>query len=126
MLDQMPNVKLNPRLSLSFQIIASPSLRGFYDASTESSNWMKNIRSTEDGSAKVNIQHIFINGQVSPRAVKYSSAAFITAFLSPPKQIWYEVTCDIPEDSELLLGPKVPLLISDMRREADDRSGSGS
>lgn len=41
------------------------------------------------------------------------------------KQIWYEVTCDIPEDTELLLGPKVPLLISDMRREADDRSGSG-
>jgi hypothetical protein len=45
---------------------------------------MKNIRSTEDGaSAKVNIQHIFINGQVSPRAVKPSSADFITAFLSP-------------------------------------------
>lgn len=40
-------------------------------------------------------------------------------------QIWYEVTCDISEDTELLLGPKVPLLISDMRREADDRSGSG-
>lgn len=40
-------------------------------------------------------------------------------------QIWYEVTCDIAEDTELLLGPKVPLLISDMRREADDRSGSG-
>lgn len=40
-------------------------------------------------------------------------------------QIWYEVTCDIAEDTELLLGPKVPLLISDMRREVDDRSGSG-
>lgn len=35
------------------------------------------------------------------------------------------MTCDIPQDTELLLGPKVPLLISDMRREADDRSGSG-
>lgn len=35
------------------------------------------------------------------------------------------MTCDITEDTELLLGPKVPLLISDMRREADDRSGSG-
>ena len=47
-----------------FQIIASPSLRGWYDASTEASNWMKNIRSDDDNSS-VNIQHIFINGQVS-------------------------------------------------------------
>lgn len=42
-----------------------------------------------------------------------------------PQQIWYEVTCDIPQDTELLLGPKVPLLISDMGRETDERSGSG-
>lgn len=48
----------------SFQIIASPSLRGWYDASSESSNWMKSIRSSDDKSS-VNIQHIFINGQVS-------------------------------------------------------------
>lgn len=42
-------------------------------------------------------------------------------------QLWYEVTCDIPSGSELLLGPKVPLVLSDMLHEggADDRSGSG-
>jgi len=40
-------------------------------------------------------------------------------------KIWYEVICDISQDTELLLGPKVPLLISDMQRDADDRSGSG-
>jgi hypothetical protein len=40
-------------------------------------------------------------------------------------QIWYEAICDISQDTELLLGPKVPLLINDMRSEADDRSGSG-
>lgn len=38
-------------------------------------------------------------------------------------QLWYEVICDIPQGSELLLGPKVPLLITDMVQ--DDRSGSG-
>ena len=42
-------------------------------------------------------------------------------------QLWYEVTCDIASGSELLLGPKVPLVLSEMLHEggADDRSGSG-
>lgn len=46
------------------QIVASPSLKGWYDASSETSNWMKHIRSSDEKS-DVNIQHIFINGQVS-------------------------------------------------------------
>ncbi|XP_070493651.1 transcription factor hamlet-like isoform X3 [Chironomus tepperi] len=86
----------------AWEIVASPSLKGWYDASSETSNWMKHIRSSDEKN-DVNIQHIFINGQ-----------------------IWYEVICDISQDTELLLGPKVPLLISDMQRDADDRSGSGS
>lgn len=72
---------LNVSSFLFLQIIASPSLRGWYDASTESSNWMKNIRSAEECST-VNIQHIFINGQVSSRnfglsCVEYSIIYFL-------------------------------------------------
>jgi hypothetical protein len=52
-----------------FKIIASPSLKGWYDASTESTNWMKNIRSSDENK-NVNMQHIFINGQVSPKNYK--------------------------------------------------------
>lgn len=47
------------------QIIAGPNLRGWFDATDEKSNWMKNISSTED-SKSVNVQQIFINGHVSP------------------------------------------------------------
>lgn len=89
---------------------------------------MKNVRSCDDN-ASVNIQHIFINGQVSSGCEFFPAASMTSenVYLQPNffPQIWYEVTCDIAEDTELLLGPKVPLLISDMRREVDDRSGSG-
>jgi hypothetical protein len=85
---------------------------------------MKNIRSSDENK-NVNMQHIFINGQVSPKnhkKFKTFQNLYFKQFLS---QIWYQATCDIPQDTELLLAPKVPLLISDMRRDIDDRSGSG-
>lgn len=49
--------------SLTFQVIASTTVRGWLDASLESKNWIKNIRSTSINS-DVNIQHFLVVGHV--------------------------------------------------------------
>jgi hypothetical protein len=47
-----------------FQVIAGVNVRGWLDASSEPTNWMKNIRCTNSNS-DVNVQHFLIAGHVS-------------------------------------------------------------
>lgn len=75
------------------------NLRSWFDATLETANWFKNIRST--GSlAEANVQ-------------QYVKDLYL----------WYEVICDISPGQELLLRPKLPSHRGD---SVDDRSDRGS
>ncbi|XP_011493491.2 transcription factor hamlet isoform X3 [Aedes aegypti] len=79
------------------------NLRGWLDATLESANWSRNIRST--GSlGDVNVQQYFKDGYQ-----------------------WFEVICDISPGQELLLRPRVPPAPSHRDQAgADDSRGSAS
>jgi hypothetical protein len=63
-----------------FQVIAGVNVRGWLDASSEPTNWMKNIRCTNSNS-DVNVQHFLIAGHVSFFAEIFS--LFITNAHTP-------------------------------------------
>uniref|UniRef100_A0A182ITV5 SET domain-containing protein n=1 Tax=Anopheles atroparvus TaxID=41427 RepID=A0A182ITV5_ANOAO len=88
--------------SLSLREVIDLDKRGWLDATPESTNWMKHIRSTSSSSEEVNVQHFLKDGH-----------------------LWYEVICDISPGRELLLGPKVPLHPRDGQDERSSELGSG-
>ncbi|XP_058814809.1 transcription factor hamlet isoform X2 [Topomyia yanbarensis] len=77
------------------------NLRGWLDATLETTNWSRNIRSTSS-LAEVNVQEYVKDGY-----------------------LWYEVICDICPGQELLQRPRIPA--HQHRGESfDDRSDRGS
>ncbi|KAG5322248.1 HAM factor, partial [Pseudoatta argentina] len=80
--------------------IAGSGVRGWLDASHETNNWLKYIRSTASSHA-VNMRHVLIGGQMV-----------------------YEAVRDIATGEELLLGLREPLQLQDMLGEntTEDRS----
>ncbi|XP_059614431.1 transcription factor hamlet-like [Phlebotomus argentipes] len=84
----------------AWEITVNENLRGWLDASKETSNWLKYVRHSSS-SSEANCHQYLVSGQ-----------------------LWYEVIRDITPGSELLLGPKVPLLFRDMCSNGprDDRS----
>ncbi|CAL1674608.1 unnamed protein product [Lasius platythorax] len=89
----------NPRYAWEI-CIAGSGVRGWLDASHETSNWLKYIRSTASPHA-VNMRHVLIGGQMV-----------------------YETVRDIITGEELLLGLREPLQLQDMLGEntTEDRS----
>ncbi|XP_026726810.1 MDS1 and EVI1 complex locus protein-like isoform X2 [Trichoplusia ni] len=63
---------------------------GWLDATTEKSNWLKLVRST-NYPQEVNVQHLLLGGQV-----------------------WFKVVREISAGQELLLGPRTPLPLGDL------------
>ncbi|XP_055712319.1 transcription factor hamlet-like isoform X2 [Phlebotomus papatasi] len=84
----------------AWEIIVHDNLRGWLDASKETSNWLKYIRHSSSNS-EINCHQYLV-----------------------ADQLWYEVIRDIAPGTELLLGPKVPLHIRNMCSNGprDDRS----
>ncbi|XP_018396704.1 PREDICTED: PR domain zinc finger protein 16-like [Cyphomyrmex costatus] len=89
----------NPRYAWEVRIAGS-GVRGWLDASHETNNWLKYIRSTASSHA-VNMRHVLIGGQMV-----------------------YEAVRDIAVGEELLLGLREPLQLQDMLGEntTEDRS----
>ncbi|XP_029162821.1 histone-lysine N-methyltransferase PRDM16-like isoform X2 [Nylanderia fulva] len=89
----------NPRYAWEI-CIAGSGVRGWLDASHETNNWLKYIRSTASPHA-VNMRHVLIGGQMV-----------------------YEAVRDIVTGEELLLGLREPLQLQDMLGEntTEDRS----
>ncbi|XP_012214647.2 transcription factor hamlet isoform X3 [Linepithema humile] len=89
----------NPRYAWEVRIAGS-GVRGWLDASHETNNWLKYVRSTASPHA-VNMRHVLIGGQMV-----------------------YEAVRDIATGEELLLGLREPLQLQDMLGEntTEDRS----
>ncbi|XP_011333068.1 MDS1 and EVI1 complex locus protein isoform X3 [Ooceraea biroi] len=89
----------NPRYAWEVRVAGS-GVRGWLDASHETNNWLKYIRSTTSPHA-VNMRHVLIGGQMV-----------------------YEAIRDIVTGEELLLGLREPLQLQDMLGEntTEDRS----
>ncbi|XP_020297228.1 PR domain zinc finger protein 16-like isoform X2 [Pseudomyrmex gracilis] len=89
----------NPRYAWEVRIAGS-GVRGWLDASHETNNWLKFVRSTTSPHA-VNMRHVLIGGQMV-----------------------YEAVRDIVMGEELLLGLREPLQLQDMLGEntTEDRS----
>ncbi|XP_018360596.1 PREDICTED: MDS1 and EVI1 complex locus protein EVI1-like isoform X1 [Trachymyrmex cornetzi] len=89
----------NPRYAWEVRIAGS-GVRGWLDASHETNNWLKYIRSTASSHA-VNMRHVLIGGQMV-----------------------YEAVRDVATGEELLLGLREPLQLQDMLGEntTEDRS----
>ncbi|KYN21825.1 Transcription factor hamlet [Trachymyrmex cornetzi] len=123
--------------------IAGSGVRGWLDASHETNNWLKYIRSTASSHA-VNMRHVLIGGQ-SPHGVvsltSYTpSATFSISALQNRHRndaSWgpdatelhrivmvYEAVRDVATGEELLLGLREPLQLQDMLGEntTEDRS----
>ncbi|CAG4952165.1 unnamed protein product [Colias eurytheme] len=93
----------------AWEVLGKNGVRGWLDGTTDKSNWLKFVRST-NYSHDVNVQHLLLAGQ-----------------------IWYKVTRDIPSGQELLLGPRTPLPLQDVlaagvsgREGSSVNSSSGS
>ncbi|XP_022822686.1 PR domain zinc finger protein 16-like isoform X2 [Spodoptera litura] len=71
---------------------------GWWDATTEKSNWLKLVRST-NYPHDVNVQHFLRAGQV-----------------------WYKVVREVPSGQELLLGPRTPLYLEDISLDSKRQS----
>ncbi|XP_016912561.2 transcription factor hamlet-like isoform X2 [Apis cerana] len=89
----------NPRYAWEVRTAGS-GVRGWLDASHETNNWLKYVRSTSSPHA-VNMRHVLIGGQMV-----------------------YEAVRDIAAGEELLLGVREPLQLQDMLGEntTEDRS----
>lgn len=89
----------NPRYAWEVRTSGS-GVRGWLDASHETNNWLKYVRSTSSPHA-INMRHVLIGGQMV-----------------------YEAVRDIAAGEELLLGVREPLQLQDMLGEntTEDRS----
>lgn len=104
------------------QVIAGSNVRGWFEPVSESSKWLKEIR-TVYSNHEANIKCFFVAGYVSKfglfkNPIHGQKLILISLFLhfiifSIP-QIWYEVLRDIMPDGELLAAPKVPLQLGDI------------
>ncbi|KAI5642102.1 zinc finger, c2H2 type domain-containing protein [Phthorimaea operculella] len=74
----------------AWEVLGKNGIRGWLDGTTEKTNWLKLVRST-NYPHDVNVQHLLLAGQV-----------------------WYKVTRDISSGQELLLGPRTPLPLQDV------------
>ncbi|CAK1555649.1 unnamed protein product [Leptosia nina] len=91
----------------AWEVLGKNGVRGWLDGTTDKSNWLKFVRST-NYTHDVNVQHLLLAGQ-----------------------IWYKVTRDISSGQELLLGPRTPLPLQDVlaaggREGSSVNSSSGS
>lgn len=74
----------------AWEVVGKNGIRGWIDGSTERTNWLKLVRST-NYTPDVNLQQILIVGQV-----------------------WYKTVREISPGEELLLGPRTPLPLQDV------------
>ncbi|CAK1587033.1 unnamed protein product [Parnassius mnemosyne] len=91
----------------AWEVLGKNGIRGWLDGTTEKTNWLKLVRST-NYPHDVNVQHLLVAGQ-----------------------IWYKVTREIVSGQELLLGPRTPLPLQDVlaaagRDSSNINSSSGS
>ncbi|XP_030020320.2 transcription factor hamlet isoform X2 [Manduca sexta] len=84
----------------AWEVLGKNGIRGWLDGTTEKSNWLKLVRST-NYPHDVNLQHLLLAGQV-----------------------WYKVIREIPSGQELLLGPRTPLPLQDVMSAAAERQSS--
>ncbi|XP_063626052.1 histone-lysine N-methyltransferase PRDM16-like isoform X2 [Cydia splendana] len=84
----------------AWEVLGKNGIRGWLDGSSEKSNWLKLVRST-NYPQDVNVQHLLLAGQV-----------------------WYKVTRDIVSGQELLLGPRTPLPLQDVQAAAGRQTSS--
>ncbi|XP_011547900.3 histone-lysine N-methyltransferase PRDM16 isoform X3 [Plutella xylostella] len=84
----------------AWEVIGKNGVRGWLDGTTEKSNWLKLVRST-NYPHDVNVQYCLAAGQ-----------------------IWYKVVRDIPAGHELLLEPRSPLPLHDVLAVAGRQSAS--
>ncbi|CAH2043788.1 unnamed protein product, partial [Iphiclides podalirius] len=74
----------------AWEVLGKNGIRGWLDGTTEKTNWLKFVRST-NYPHDVNVLHSLVSGQ-----------------------IWYKVTREIVSGQELLLGPRTPLPLQDV------------
>ncbi|KAL0871268.1 hypothetical protein ABMA27_005023 [Loxostege sticticalis] len=86
----------------AWEVLGKNGIRGWLDGTTEKSNWLKLIRST-NYPHDVNVQHQLHAGQV-----------------------WYKVIREIQSGQELLLGPRTPLPLQDVLPTATEHQSSSN
>lgn len=99
-------------------MIAGSNVRGWFEPVSESSKWLKEIRTTVYSSHEANIKCFFVAGYVSFQIYKLkfieTEANNHFFFFWINLQIWYEVLRDILPDGELVAAPKTPLQLGDI------------